>query len=205
MIVSMSTATADLRLQKVLDAAYVCFTRHGVRKTTMEDIAAAAGMSRPAVYQYVRSKDDAYRRLAARVYDGALAEARTGAASTGTLAQRLDRALAAKLALTERLFNDSPYAHELTGRNSLVAAELERRFLTDLTALLAETITSAAAEAELPLGPENAHEIAELALALARGLEAAHTDLDRRRDRLRNGIALLVAGLAAATRRTEPA
>jgi AcrR family transcriptional regulator len=197
----MSSTTADLRLQKVLDAAYACFVRHGVRKTTMEDIADAAGMSRPAVYQYVRSKDDAYRRLAARVYDGALAEARTAAASTGTLAQRLDRVLATKLALTERLFGDSPYASELIGRNALAAGELDRRFVTDLTVLLAETITSAAAEADLPLGPEHAHEIAELVLALARGLEADHTELERRRERLRNGIALLVAGLATATRR----
>jgi AcrR family transcriptional regulator len=200
MIVSMSATAADVRLTKVLDAAYACFIRHGVRKTTMEDIAAAAGMSRPAVYQYVRSKDDAYRRLAARVYDAALAEAQGAAVAPGTLAQRLDRTLATKLALTQRLFDDSPYANELTGRNALVAGELERRFLTDLSALLASTITAAAAEAELSLGPENAHEIAELALALARGLEADHTDLDRRRERLRNGIALLVAGLAATAR-----
>jgi AcrR family transcriptional regulator len=181
----------DVRLAKVLDAAYACFVRHGVRKTTMEDIAVAAGMSRPAVYQYVRSKDDAYRRLAARVYDGALHEARAAAAGPGTLAQRLDRTLATKLALTQRLFDDTPYAGEL------VTGEAQRGYLADLTGLLAETITTAAAEADLTLGPEHAHEIAELALALARGLEADHTDLDRRRDRLRNGVALLVAGLAA--------
>jgi AcrR family transcriptional regulator len=196
-------SSPDGRLEKVLDAAYACFVRHGVRKTTMEDIAAAAGMSRPALYQYVRSKDDAYRRLADRVYAGALREARA-AGGTGTLAQRLDRILATKLALTERLFSDSPYAHELVGRNALVADEMERRFLADLVELLAETITGAAADADLQLNEANAREIAELALALTRGLEADHTDLDRRRDRLRNGIALLVAGVAAATRpRTE--
>ncbi len=187
-------------MAKVLDAAYACFVRYGIRKTTMEDIAVAACMSRPAVYQYVRSKDDAYRRLAARIYDGALVEARAAAATEGTLAQRLDRILATKLALTERLFDDTPYAGELTGRNALVAGELERRFLTDLTDVLATTIVGAAAEADLPLGSENAREVGELALALARGLEADHTELERRRERLRDGIALLVAGLSAAAR-----
>src|SRR5215467_7630578 len=101
----------DVRLAKVLDAAYGCFVRHGVRKTTMEDIAHAAGISRPAVYQYVRSKDDAYRRLAA------------------------------KLALTQRLCDDSPYAGELVGPGARVSAELERGFLADLTDLLVATIT----------------------------------------------------------------
>jgi AcrR family transcriptional regulator len=195
----MIVAMSEERVAKVLDAAYLCFVRHGVRKTTMEDIASAAGMSRPAVYQYVRSKDDAYRRLAARLYNGALAEARSAAHAPGTLAQRLDRVLAAKLALNQRLLDDSPYAGELLGPGARVSVDLERGFLAELTDLLAQTITDAAAEVELPLHEGNAREIAELALALARGLEADPGDPQRRRDRLRNGIALLVAGVAAAT------
>jgi AcrR family transcriptional regulator len=189
---------SDARLEKVLDAAYACFVRHGVRKTTMEDIAHAAGISRPAVYQYVRSKDDVYRRLASRLYAGALTEARQAAQAPGTLAQRLDRVLAAKLALTQRLCDDSPYAGELLGPSARVPTELERGFLADLTDLLTATITGAAAAADLQLHPDNAREIAELALALARGLEA-DGDPARRRDRLRNGVALLVGGVAAAT------
>ncbi len=58
---------ADDRLDQILDAAYASFTRHGVKRTTMDDIASAAGMSRPSVYQYVRGKDDAFRRLAQRL------------------------------------------------------------------------------------------------------------------------------------------
>ncbi len=161
----------------------------------MEDIAAAAGMSRPAVYQYVRSKDDAYRRLATRVYDGAMLEARrAAAASGGTLAQRLDRILATKLALTQRLFDDSPYASELTGgTRSSPPRWSGGSWPTSPPASWDDHQRGGRGGA--PLGAENAHEVAELALALARGLEADHTDLDRRRDRLRNGIALLVAGL----------
>jgi TetR/AcrR family transcriptional regulator len=51
-------------VDQILDAAYECLNRHGVLKTTMDDIAKAAGMSRPAVYQYVRNKEDVFRRLA---------------------------------------------------------------------------------------------------------------------------------------------
>ncbi|MFF3326299.1 helix-turn-helix domain-containing protein [Streptomyces sp. NPDC002889] len=40
------------RLDQVLDAAYETFTKHGVRRTTMEDIARTADMSRAAVHQY---------------------------------------------------------------------------------------------------------------------------------------------------------
>ena len=34
-----------------LDAAETCFERYGVAKTTMEDIAKMAGVSRPTVYR----------------------------------------------------------------------------------------------------------------------------------------------------------
>jgi AcrR family transcriptional regulator len=181
------------RQERVLDAAFECFLRHGLRKTTMEDIAAAAGMSRPAVYQYVRSKDDAFRRLTGRIFERALDRAREAAAEPGTLAQRLDRILAVRLAVSQRLFAESPHALELRART----ADQDLLYLSQLADLLAATITDAAAEADLALGAENAREIAGLTLALARGLESDASDPDRRRDRLRNGVALLVAGLAA--------
>ncbi len=193
MLVSMS----DARVERILDAAYECFTRHGVRKTTMDDIAGAAGMSRPAVYQYVRNKEDAFRRLAARIFDDALARARDAAAANGTLAQGLDRILAVKLAVTQQLFHDSPHAKELLGETARVSADLDRAFMASLRDLLTTTITDAAGQADLALGDEHAREIAELALALTRGLEADLSDPDRVRERLRNGIALMVAGLAA--------
>ena len=192
-IVSMS----EDRLGRILDAAYACFTRHGVRKTTMDDIAAAAGMSRPAVYQYVRNKDDVFRRLAAGIFAGALDRARDAAVSDGTLAQRLDRILAQRLSLRQRLFQESPHAAELIGESARVSADLAGAFLADLAELLTVTITDAASQADLALRDADAREIAELALALTRGLETDLADPDRARERLRSGVALLIAGVAA--------
>ncbi|GAA2611555.1 TetR family transcriptional regulator [Actinomadura fulvescens] len=42
----------------------------------MDDIAREAGISRSAVYQYVRTKDDAFRRLAERLHNDAFDRAR---------------------------------------------------------------------------------------------------------------------------------
>jgi TetR/AcrR family transcriptional regulator len=192
------------RLTRVLDAAYECFTKHGIRKTTMDDIAAAAGMSRPAVYQYVRNKDDAFRRLAGRIFDQALDRARAAATAPGTLTQRMDRVLAVKLDLTQRMCQDTPYGGELIGRGSTLSGELDRTFAASMTDLLSATITEAATEVGLPLRADNAREVAELALALTRGLEADLSDPDRPRQQLHNGVALLVAGLAAAAQPPSP-
>jgi AcrR family transcriptional regulator len=57
---SQSTApvTRDDPHDRILGAAERCIVRHGVRKTTMEDIASEAGMSRPGVYRYFSDRDD---------------------------------------------------------------------------------------------------------------------------------------------------
>jgi TetR/AcrR family transcriptional regulator len=199
-IVSMSG-----QLERIMQAAHGCFVRHGVRKTTMEDIATAAGMSRPAVYQYVKNKDDTFRRLAGQLYSEAYTVAVQAAAADGTLTQRLDRVLAVRLELLARVRQETPHAAELVGPSSKVAADLDRAFLRDLAELLTSTIVVAAADVDLPLADGNAREVVALALALTRGLEADLTSPERPdpaeiRDRLRNGVALLIAGLSAAVR-----
>lgn len=45
------SSVADAR-DRLIDAAETCFTRFGVAKTTLEDIAAEAGVSRATVYRY---------------------------------------------------------------------------------------------------------------------------------------------------------
>lgn len=193
------------RVERILDATYACLVRHGVRKTTMEDIATQAGMSRPAVYQYVRNKNDAFRRLAQRIFSDALVQARAEAAVNGTLTQRLDRILAVKLGVTERLYRDSAHAAEFFGPANAVSADVDLAFVAELGDLLTATIVTAADDAGLALAEGHAREVAELALALSRGLESELTspqpvESDRPRERLRNGVALLVAGLAAVSR-----
>lgn len=44
--------------QRLLDAAEHCFAQFGLRKTTMEDVARGAGMSRATVYRHFSNRDD---------------------------------------------------------------------------------------------------------------------------------------------------
>jgi AcrR family transcriptional regulator len=180
---------SDERLAAVLDATYRCFARHGVRRTTMEDIAAAAGMSRPAVYQYVRGKDDAFRRLAERLFASVRASARAAAGEGGALPDRLFGILGPKLALTQRVFRDSPHATELLGEQARLSADLDAALTTDLKRL----VTAALVAAAVPR--RDAREVAEIAVALTRGMEADRSDDRAPARRLHRGLALLVAGL----------
>ncbi len=179
----------DERRDAILDAAYVCFTRHGVRRSTMEDIARQAGISRPAVYQYVHNKEDAFRRLAARLLEHTLTQAREAANAPGTPTERLTAVLTAKLDLALTVWQDSPrHAAELLGQDTRMSAELVEAYNTTLRDLLADTLHHTVA-------PPRAVEFAELLMAFTRGLETDLTDPDIPRSRLRQGVELFVLGL----------
>jgi TetR/AcrR family transcriptional regulator len=179
----------DERVDAILDAAYVCFTRHGVRRTTMDDLARQAGMSRPAVYQYVRNKEDAFQRLVRRLLDETLAASRAGMESERGLARRLAAALEAKLALVTRVWRDSPaHAAELLSIDARMSADLIADFDEAMHQLLADALLKAHPGTD-------AKAVAEILLALTRGLEADLTTPGKPVRRLRQGVALIGAGL----------
>ena len=47
--------------QKIIEAALTCVKRWGVEKVTLNDIAREAGVTRPTVYSYFKTRDDVIR------------------------------------------------------------------------------------------------------------------------------------------------
>ena len=52
-------------LERVEQAAYECFERFGIDKTTIEDVAAKAGLSRATIYKHFRNKDELVTHITA--------------------------------------------------------------------------------------------------------------------------------------------
>ena len=44
--------------QRICEAAFACFKRLGIGRTTMSDVAREAGITRPTLYKYFRNKED---------------------------------------------------------------------------------------------------------------------------------------------------
>ena len=62
---SDDTKTKPVR-ERLLDAAEVCLARFGPQKTSMEDVARTAGMSRATVYRYFENRDALLLGVASR-------------------------------------------------------------------------------------------------------------------------------------------
>lgn len=58
------------RRKQVIAAAVMVFSAQGYRATSMRDLAAAVGLSKPSLYHYVRSKED----LLVELYENVIAE-----------------------------------------------------------------------------------------------------------------------------------
>ncbi|MER5475262.1 TetR/AcrR family transcriptional regulator [Streptomyces sp. NPDC002685] len=161
------------RLDEVLDAAYDCLTRYGMRRTTMDDIASVMGVSRSAVYQYVHGKDDAFRRLARRLHERALVRARRAAGGEdASHAERVRGVLAARLDLARGLAGDSPHTAELLDEKARLSGDICHAFTGELRRLLIALFTEADTVARSPAGVEPV-EAADICLALVAGLESA--------------------------------
>jgi len=65
-----------VREQQMLEAAVAVFARRGYRAASMDEIAVAAGVSKPLVYLYLNSKDELFAACVRRAAEGLSAAVR---------------------------------------------------------------------------------------------------------------------------------
>src|SRR3989338_1577770 len=68
------TSRRTLLQEEIVRAAAICFGEHGYRATTLETIAAKAGISKVTLYTYVSSKEE----LLCQVFERAVESSRAG-------------------------------------------------------------------------------------------------------------------------------
>ncbi len=86
-------ARTDTR-ERILEAAYGCIARVGLARTTVEDVAKAAGLSRQTIYRYYLSKDHLVMALVLREEEKFLDGARAAFARADDLRAGLEDAIA---------------------------------------------------------------------------------------------------------------
>lgn len=188
--------------ERILAAAFVRFARYGFRRTSMEDIAGEAGVSRAALYLQFRNKEEIFKSLARELQDRALARAGAALEADGPLAERVRAAIEGKSLEMVRITLESPHGSELldeTGRlcGDLVA-DTERRFAEQLTRVLRR----AAADGDLDLAAADlsAPAAAQLLLRAVKGLKGPGVAVEDFQKGLASLVRVFIAGLAPRTR-----
>lgn len=81
----------DPKRTRILEGALNVFLAYGFSRTTMDDIAKAAEISRPALYLVFRNKTDIYRALTTQFLNEALTSTQEVLEEDKPFAERLDR------------------------------------------------------------------------------------------------------------------
>lgn len=175
----------------IVMAAVDVFSRYGFRQTSMELLARAAGVSRPALYLHFANKQDVFAAVAARVTDLMTAAAHRARDAEGTPADQVYGVLAVKLetaiGVTEARF-----------RQELIA-EAAGMGLTPVEDGLVDALV------ELLAGIPEPRETAALLLASTVGIGQSDGTPEVLRGRLRRLVDLVMSGLDSAPGRKNNA
>lgn len=160
-----------LRKAVILEAAFPVLAQYGYKRSSMEDIAKAAGMSRPALYQHFRNKEDMARHFVAQFYDRAVADVARALSESGPVDAVLEQAFRAKAGpLFEQLL-DSPHGMELVEMGFSHAADITAEGNARLVAVFADWLRREANAGRMRL-IDTPEALAETMLGALAGIKA---------------------------------
>ena len=139
----VATAKHQAKRDAVYDAASVVFAQYGFRRTTMNDIAKSAGISRPALYLMFENKEDLFQGLAAHRLDQAINSALSVLQGSGKIADRFLESLLVFEQIFYEPIADSPHGSELMDISLSLASEIMTKKLARFHAALTKSLSEA--------------------------------------------------------------
>jgi len=176
--------------QHVIEKAYEVFLRYGYARTTMADLAKAAGLSRPALYLVFPDKEDIFSAVVEWANERSLKAIREGLKSEWALEKKLLYTLELSIGQGYDTIAAHPDAEDLLLLNCGSPA-IEAGY-AKLQGYLAELLRKAVKSSNLTATPED---VARTLLSSMRGFKLAASDGRDLRRLMAMQVSLTVAAL----------
>lgn len=188
----LSELDSDPKRIRVLENAMKVVLTYGYHRTTMDDIARAAEMSRPALYLLFKNKVDIYRAVASRMFQDCTERVGTVMSGRGPLSTRLFEAIDIMIGQMADI-RKSPHGEELLDLKSELAGGLVEEWHTTLARIYRAAIASEAAQREVDLASLglSADVLAELLLDGLQGVKTRTRDIEAQRNAARQMLRVL--------------
>jgi AcrR family transcriptional regulator len=154
------------RRRVIEDAASRLFAEHGYAETRLDDIAAAAGVTKQLLYQHFPSKKALHLALLGKHRDEILGRLTESMSTAGPLAERLPRVLDDWFGYVE----EHPYASALLFRDTTGDPEVQEFYRQNHAAARAANVALLRAEPELQIPEDRVEPLAELMRSATTGL-----------------------------------
>ena len=197
---------------RILDAAMRVFRRHGFRRSSIEQAAEEAGLTRQALYHHFASKEALFRAVLERLYEQALA-AETAAAKAAEeagleLADILVAEIGARMQSLLASLKDSPHIEELFSEHLAQARDLYQSYASRFADEIATTIARVCRKRKLTL--ESGITVRELARCVEMAIHGtksafpAMQPVDAFLKQLETMLRMLIAGAMALPAKKSP-
>lgn len=197
---------------RILDAAMRVFRRHGFRRSSIEQAAEEAGLTRQALYHHFPSKEALFRAVIERLYENSLAAeiAAAKAAEEGgrDLADILIAEIGARLQALFASLEGSPHIEELFSEHLAQARDLYQTYSTRFADEVAATIARVCRKRKLTLASGvTVRELARCVEMAIHGTKSAYPSMmpaDAFLKQLEIMLRMLVSGAMAPAAKKSP-
>ena len=189
------------------------FRRHGFRRSSIEQVAEAAGLTRQALYHHFESKEALFRAVIARVHESAIAAEEAAVGETeragGGLADIVAAGMSARMKTLISSFDGSPHIEELFSEHLVHARDLYQQYSAEYQERLVATIARIARKEKLALpqglSPAEFGRLVEMAVHGSKSQHPAMQPTDAFLKDMTLMVRTLCAGAAPKSQKPRPA
>lgn len=189
----MTETIDDSRQKAILNSAFQAFATYGYRKTSMDDIARGAGMSRPAVYLHYKNKEAIVSKLTEVYYAEKSAAVAAALATSGSVPEMLTRAIRAQTEGIAAILA-SPHGLEMLDNTKSMSSEVISEGEARLAGLYADWLAQEEKAGRVRL-QAGAAETAKTITATLKGLKMIGAGAEVYEQQVAQVAALIGAGL----------
>jgi AcrR family transcriptional regulator len=188
---------ADPKRARILEGAMKSFLAYGFGRTTMDDIARASDVSRPALYLLFKNKTDIYRAIASALLQRSAAAAASALRGDKPFADLMLDALDGAIFSMMQHIEESPHGAEILDMKNSLAGEIIETWRAEMGAHLSGAIAREAARlgTDLPARRLSAASLADFVLDAMDGMKMRQADPSCHRDSAKSIIAVIVQAI----------
>ncbi len=185
-----NTNAHDEKRKRILECAFDVVLRYGYQRMTMDDVAKASGMSRPALYLQFKNKGEIYSAIASEMMGRALDGAKAALDGAGPIEDRLFAAIKCGILDPTEFLYTTAHGAELMDMKHQLAGDVVADWHAKKAAMVAAALeASGVAKAKGLTGDQ----LADILLDGLDGLKMRAKSAQERRDGAK-ALVRLVAG-----------
>jgi AcrR family transcriptional regulator len=148
-----------------------------LRGASLEEIAKAAGVSRPALYHHFSNKEELFKEMARSVCENVLGKIAEAGDGEGPIHDRLQRMFYAKATELHDMLWKARHGMEIFDASHHLCADVNRKFHDEFERLVADVLQDGAKRGEVDIAPLaiTYRAAASFLVHCAEGLHARHT------------------------------